>query len=200
MGGHTFVPGLVGRISLILVSILLVIFGAFLLEYYLTTNPDRPFGHTQGAHYVGWLGLGVIALTFVYPFKRWRHPNQVWPKRWFQVHLVCGLVGPAVIFVHAGLHFHALVPILALIAMGLVVLSGITGQAVHYMLFRSLYHQRHDLAYQGMPEEMIESYLHDLVVQEEVFRWWKCLHGPFSVTFVVLMLLHIGGAMYFGGL
>ena len=188
------------RISLLLGMIVLIILGAFILERYLTTTPGRPFGHTQWAHLVGWAGLGFIGLTFVYPYKRWRHPNQVWPKRWFQIHIICGLIGPGIIFVHSGAHFHARVPILALIAMVLVVMSGITGQAVHYLVFRRLYQQRHDLASQGLSEQAVEGQLHDLALEEETFRWWKCVHGPLTWSFVILTLLHVGGALFFGGL
>ena len=187
------------RVSLILLAVVVVVLGGFLLERWLTAAPSRPFGHTQWAHVVGWVGMGVMALTFVYPYQRWRHPNQVWPKRWFQVHIICGLIGPGIIFVHSGAHFHAWVPILALIAMMLVVLSGITGQAVHYLAFRTLYEKRHELASQGMSEQVVEGRLHDLALEEETLRWWKCVHGPITWSFVIFTLLHIGGVLFFGG-
>ncbi len=165
----------------------------------MSTTPSRPFGHTQMAHLVGWLGLGFIGLTFVYPLKRWWHPNQVWPKRWFHVHMVSGVLGPLIIFVHAGAHFHAWVPILALGTMVLVVMSGIVGQALHYWAFRMLYERRHQLAFEGMTEDAIEARLHDLALQEEALRWWRCLHRPLTWSFVSLALLHIGGTLFFGG-
>ena len=136
----------------------------------------------------------------MYPLKRWWHPNRVWPKRWFQVHLVCGLFGPLLIFVHAGAHFHTWVPILALVAMTLVVISGIVGQALHHWAFQTLYDRRHQMAFEGMQKEIIEMRLHDLALQEESLRWWKCFHGPLTVSFFALVLLHIGGALFFGGL
>ncbi len=192
-------PLLARRTKVLLGLVFLTIFGGFLLEYVLTTTPLRPFGHTQIAHIIGWIGLVCIGLTLVYPFKRWRHPNQVWPKAWFQAHMVFGVTGPALIFIHSGAHFHAWVPILAMIAMVLVVMSGITGQALHYLAFRTLYEQRHDLAGQGLSEEAIEARLHELALEEEMLRWWKCFHGPITGTFLALTLLHVGGAIYFGG-
>jgi hypothetical protein len=170
------------------------------------------------AHLVGWIGLGFIGLTFAYPLKRWWHPNQVWPKRWFQIHMVFGVLGPLIIFVHAGTHFHAWVPILALVTMVLVVMSGIVGQALHYWAFRMLYERRQQLVFEGMTEDVIEARLHDLALEEEALRWWRCLHNPFLAlqeealrwwrclhnplawSFVALVLLHIGGAVFFGGL
>ena len=187
------------RTSLVLGLAFVTVVSALFLEYLLSGEAARPFGHTQLAHLVGWIGLIFIGFTFVYPIKRWLYPNQVWSKGWFQVHIICGIIGPLIIFIHAGAHFHAWVPILALIAMVLVVMSGITGQALHYLAFRTLYERRHESAFEGMTEEAIDAHLHDLALQEETLRWWKCLHGPLTWSFVSLTLLHIGGVLYFGG-
>ena len=193
------IPSLSRRTSLVIGLAVATIASAIFLEYLLSIRADRPFGHTQMAHLVGWTGLVFIGFTFVYPIKRWMYPHQVWSQRWFQVHMVFGIVGPLVIFVHAGAHFHAWVPIIALIAMVLVVMSGITGQALHYLAFQTLYERRHELAFEGMTEDAIEAHLHDLALQEETLRWWKCLHGPLTWSFVSFTLLHIGGAIFFGG-
>lgn len=193
-------PTLSRRSTLVFGLVCVTIMGAFLLEYVLSTTPSRPFGHTQVAHLVGWIGLGFIGLTFGYPLKRWWHPNQVWPKRWFQIHVLCGIVGPLIILVHAGAHFHAWVPIWALVAMVLVVISGIVGQALHHWAFQQLYERRHQRTLEHMPEAVVEAQLHDLALDVEALRWWKCLHGPLTWSFLVLTLLHIGGALYFGGL
>lgn len=91
-------PSLSRRISWVLGLAVVTVAGALFLEYFLSAKGDRPFGHTQMAHLVGWTGLGFIGLTFVYPLKRWMYPNQVWPQRWFHVHIVFGIVGPLVIF------------------------------------------------------------------------------------------------------
>ena len=188
------------RIRLVICLIVIGMTGAWAVELLLSASPTQLFGHTQMAHIVGWVGVGMIALTFVYPIKRRLHPNEVWPKIWFDVHQALGIAGPLLILVHSGVHYHALVPVLALIAMILVVFSGITGQAIHYLAFQTLYTQRHELADQGLSEEMVESRLHELAMQEESLRWWRCFHGPLTLTFVVLTLLHIGGALFFGGL
>jgi len=114
--------------------------------------------------------------------------------------MVAGVLGPLVIFVHAGAHFHAWAPILALITMVLVVVSGLVGQALHYWVFQLLYERRHQQDFEGLSEEGIEAHLHDLALQEKALRWWKCLHGPLTWSFVAFVLLHIGGALFFGGM
>ncbi len=188
------------RIHLIVWLLVVAVAAALSIELMLSENPGRLFGHTQMAHIVGWLGLLMITLTLVYPIKRRLHPNDVWPKQWFKVHQIFGILGPLLILVHSGTHFHAAVPVLALIAMLLVVFSGITGQALHYFAFRTMHEQRHKLAEQGLTQEAVESRLRALAQQAETLRSWRCVHGPFTWTFILLTLIHVGGALYFGGL
>lgn len=173
---------------------------AVTVEFLLSPRPEQPFGHTQTGHAVGWVGLLLILLVFAYPIRKRFAKGRGWPKGWFQVHKVLGVLGPLTIMVHSGAHFHALVPVLAMIAMGLVVLSGIAGQALHYLALRTLNEQRQELAHQGLPEAEAESRLHELASREETFRIWQCIHAPLTATFVVLTLMHIGGALYFGGM
>lgn len=188
------------RWYMLLSATVIVIVSAWAVEFFLTSTSERPFGHTQIAHLVGWIGLILIALVFVYPVKRRLHPNELWPKQWFEIHQICGIVGPVIIFLHSGFHFHAIVPVLALVTMTLVVMSGITGQALHYYAFQTLYDRRHELTAQGLSPEAVESRLHELALQEETLRWWSCVHGPLTFSFVAFSLSHIGGALYFGGL
>lgn len=185
----------------ILVSILVgsAIGGAFILEELLTTRPDRPFGHTHLGHLTGWVGLGVILLVFVYSFTKRSAGQRRWPKGWFRVHMIAGIMGPVLILIHAGNHFHALVPVLALLAMGAVVLSGLIGQAVHYLILRTLQDRRRLLAQQGLSEDDLDARLHAMAAQEKAFRFWQYLHAPVTATFLILTFLHVGAALYFGG-
>lgn len=188
------------RAKLVVGLAIVAIMVAIGLEILLSTNSNRAFGHTQQGHMVGWIGFGMILLACGYPLHRWLHPNQVWSKPWFQIHQVMGIGGPLLIFVHSGAHFHALAPVLALIMMILVVLSGIAGQALHHLASQTLYQQRHELARQGLSQDMIEAQLHDLAREEKALRWWRCIHVPLTWTFLSLALLHIVGAIYLGGL
>jgi hypothetical protein len=179
---------------------LLAIISAFLVELLLSSSSDRRFGHTQRGHVVGWIGLSVILLAFVYSLRK-RHGLKLGtPKGWLHVHLIAGVVGPVLILVHSGAHFHALVPIFAMVAMAVVVISGIVGQAIHLFALRTLNRQRHQLVEEGMSPDVIDARLDELASQEEVFRRWRAIHAPLTVTFAVLVAAHVLGALYFGGL
>ena len=196
----TLMSALSRRSLLLLAGTSLFILAAFGIEWNLSLTSGRPFGHTQSGHVVGWVGFACIVLTCVYPIKKRsrRHPG--WPKRWFQAHMIFGVFGPLVIVVHSGAHFHALVPIAAMFAMAIVVLSGVVGQVLHYLAFREVNDYRRELAAQGLSETDIESQIHSLAHREEALRLWQCIHGPVTAIFVVLTLMHIGAALYFGGL
>ncbi len=187
------------RTVLVGVILFLAVGGAFLIELLLSMRSERLFGHTQQGHLAGWAGLALILLVFVYSYRKRYGPKPGWPRGWFRVHMVAGVLGPILILIHSGAHFHALVPSLALLALVLVVLSGIIGQAVHYLALRTLHGKRHELLDQGLPEEDIEDRLRTLAAQEEAFRVWQYIHAPMTFIFLTLVVLHVGGALYFGG-
>ena len=85
-------------------------------------------------------------------------------------------------------------------ALVVVVVSGIVGQGVHYLAIRTLHDRRQRLHDEGMTDEDIDLNLHRLAAQEEAFRLWQSIHAPLTFLFAVLAVMHIVGALYFGGL
>jgi hypothetical protein len=173
--------------------------GALLFEALLSIDAVSPFGHTCYGHAVGWGGLAVILLVFVYPLRKRYSPARSWPRGWFRMHMVAGILGPLLIFLHSGAHYHALVPVLAMASMVIVVLSGIVGQAVHALALRTLNDQRHRFQQEGLSESDIDSRLHSMASQEEAFRIWQAVHAPMTLMFLALTVLHVGGTLFFAG-
>ncbi len=188
------------RLMAIAVILPAAVAGALLLEAYLSFGALTPFAHTKSGHVIGWMGLGFILLVFIYPVKKRMNRNRRWPRGWFRLHLVAGVIGPLLIFLHTGAHVHAVVPLLALAALVVVVVSGIVGQGVHYLAIRTLHDRRQRLHDEGMTDEDIDLNLHRLAAQEEAFRLWQSIHAPLTFLFAVLAVMHIVGALYFGGL
>lgn len=174
--------------------------GVLLFESLLSIETTLAFGHTRQGHITGWIGLAVILLVFVYPVRRRLAKNRTWPRGWFQVHMVAGVVGPLLIVLHSGAHLHALVPVLAMVAMGIVALSGIIGEAVHYLALRTLNEERRQLVRQGVSPEEAAVRLQDVASREETFRMWQLIHAPMTLMFMVLVVVHVIGALYFRGL
>ncbi len=180
---------------------LFAVAGVLVFEAILTPITILSIGRTPQGQVTGWIGLAVILLVYGYPIRKRAHQNRLWPHRWLQIHMVAGVVGPLVIILHAGVfHLHAVVPILAMVAMGIVSLSGIIGQHVHYLAFRTLYTKRHELLEQGVSPEEVETRLLGVAAREKMFRVWQMIHGPMTLLFMALVALHVIGALYFGGL
>ena len=188
------------RLVIIGLSVTGAVVAAWLVEALLSIGKPSPFAHTKQGHLMGWIGLGTTLLVFVYPIKKRISRNRRWPRDWFRVHLVAGVMGPLLILLHSGAHLHALVPSLALAALAVVVVSGIIGQGVHYLAVRTLNDRRRQLYDQGLSADEVEVRLHQMASQEEAFRVWQSIHAPMTLMFLVLTALHVIGAVYFGGL
>ncbi|CAG7857524.1 hypothetical protein MCAMS1_02385 [biofilm metagenome] len=187
------------RFVAVIVAALTLIIAGLLIEKYLSIRSGSLFGHSQLGHLAGWIGLAFIGTVFVYSVKKRFDRKAGWPKAWFLVHQVAGIVGSLLIFIHAGAHLHALVPVLSLIALGIVVVSGVIGVAVHRKALALINITHKDLLSQGHPQEKVEAQLFDLASSEETFRVWQIIHVPMVMLFLVLVIMHILGAMYFGG-
>jgi hypothetical protein len=188
------------RLAIIGFSVTAAVVAAWIMEAILSIGKPSPFAHTRQGHLMGWIGLGITLLVFVYPMKKRISRNRRWPRDWFRVHLIAGVMGPLFILLHSGAHLHALVPSFALMTMAVVVVSGIVGQGLHYLALKTLNDRRRELHDQGLSADQIEANLHRMAAQEEGFRLWQCIHAPMTLMFLVLALLHVLGAVYFGGL
>ncbi|HJR76910.1 MAG TPA: hypothetical protein VJ805_08045 [Nitrospiraceae bacterium] len=188
------------RIVAIAAIVAVSVAAALIFELVLSIDKASPFGHTRYGRAVGWTGLGVTLLVFVYPYRKKTAPERRWPRGWFRVHMTAGVIGPLLIFLHSGAHYHALVPVLAMLAMVSVVLSGIIGQAVHAYVVRTLHEEHHRLRQKGLSDDDIDLQLHAMASREETFRLWQAIHAPMTVAFLLLSALHVAGALFFGGL
>ncbi len=188
------------RFIIVLACVAVAIATGLSIEAFLSFQSGWLFGHTQSGHIVGWTGLVVILTVFIYSFKKRYGRKPGWPKAWFIVHQIAGILGPLLILIHAGPHFHALVPIFALLTMVIVVVSGVIGVMIHRKALALLNTARKELVNQGLDNDDIEDRLYDLASGEETFRIWQIVHVPMVMVFLALVLIHVIGALYFGGL
>jgi hypothetical protein len=193
------VTPLTRRFLIVLACVVAAVATGFSIEVLLSHRSGWPFGHTQAGHAAGWAGLVLTLSVFGYSVKKRSGPRAAWPKGWFLLHQMMGVAGPSLILIHSGSHLHALVPILALLAMGVTVVSGVVGVVVHRKALSLMKSQRAELLCQGLSSDEVEDQLYDLAASEKAFRTWRIIHVPMSVIFLVLTILHIIGALYFGG-
>ena len=88
--------------------------------------------HASGLGAVGrWLGplgTGLIVASFGYSMRKRDRIRVGSARAWLRLHEALALLGALALLVHGGVHLHALLPWLAVLAMLVAVASGLTGE------------------------------------------------------------------------
>jgi hypothetical protein len=96
---------------------------------------------TDAGYYIGIVGASLMLLLFTYPlFKRVQAFRSFGSaKFWFRLHMICGLLGPALIIVHSGLHMRSLNAAWAFWSMVVVASSGVIGRFLYRGIHRGMH-------------------------------------------------------------
>jgi len=141
-----------------------------------------------------WLGIpGVILilLSFFYSMRKRKKISFGKPKTLLFLHETFTWLGALMILVHAGIHIYTILPWLALFAMLINVISGMTGK---YLLDRSrrfLTEKKVLYLQQNLSEEAIEKKLFWDATTLDVMKKWRAVHLPITLAFAVLGVTHI---------
>lgn len=141
-----------------------------------------------------WLGIPgtlLILLSFLYSLRKRKKISFGKPKNLLALHETLTWVGALMILVHAGIHIYAILPWLALLAMLVNVISGMTGK---YLLDRSrrfLADKKAHYQMQGLSDEEVEKQVFWDATTFDVMKKWRVVHLPITLAFVVLGLAHI---------
>lgn len=147
--------------------------------------------------YLGIPGTILILVSFIYSLRK-RHLIKISsPKTMLTLHETLTWLGGLMVLVHAGVHIYALLPWLALGAMVLNLISGMTGK---FLLDRSRTFLDEKAALyeaQGLDREAIEKKLFWDANTYELMNKWRVIHMPISLAFAVLGLTHIVSILLF---
>lgn len=141
--------------------------------------------------YLGIPGSILILLSFIYSLRKRRVISVGNPKTLLYLHILFTWIGALMILVHAGVHIYAILPWLALLAMLINVISGMTGM---YLLNRSrrfLAEKKEAFAQQELSEKAIEKKLFWDATTFDLMKKWRVVHLPITLVFVVLAIIHI---------
>ncbi len=151
--------------------------------------------HLSGLTWIGrWLGIpGVllILLSFLYSMRKRKKISFGKPKTLLKLHEVLTWTGALMVLVHAGIHVYNILPWLALIAMMVNIISGMTGQ---YLLDRSrryVAEKKASYAERGLTAEAAEKELFWDSVTYDLMKRWRAVHFPITLVFSVLAITHI---------
>lgn len=149
--------------------------------------------------YLGIPGTLLIIGSLVYSLRKRKMISRGNPKTLLTLHEFTAWLGSLFVLLHAGIHFNAILPWLATLAMGVNVISGLVGK---WLLQRSRQHmqgQREHYQLRGLSKpELEQAVFWDAVTIDAMTRWRK-VHIPIFFVFAVLALGHIISIFLFWG-
>jgi len=169
----------------------LMIFGGLILLAILIDASLHYLDLVWVGRWIGIPGTLFILFSFAYSLRKRKIINAGKPKALLGLHERMTLAGALMILVHAGIHIYAPLPWLALMAMVITVISGLTGK---YLLRRSrqfLDKKKAHYIQQGLGEGAVERRLFHDAIAFDLMKQWRVLHVPITITFALLGLLHI---------
>lgn len=149
--------------------------------------------------YIGIPGTLMILGSLVYSLRKRTLITTGQPRQLLRAHEAMAWTGSLLVLVHAGIHFNAVLPWLALVAMVVNILSGLVGKFLLGRSGRHLASMRTHLAEQGLDAAEIDSRVFWDEVALDMMRHWRTVHFPIALAFGVLALGHIASIFLFWG-
>lgn len=103
------------------------------------------------------------------------------------------------VLVHAGIHFNAGLAWLAVIAMAVNIISGLTGKYLVQRAQRWMKQAKTELRDQGLDDAAIEQELFWDSLTASWVKKWRTIHLPIAMAFAVLGTAHILSTFLFWG-
>jgi len=131
-------PSLPGRL-LVFVLVGLSIWVAYKVATGKYYTPRSNFGF-----YLGVVGSVMMLLMLAYPLRKHVGFMHRWGalKNWFRIHMIMGIIGPALVLFHSTFQLRSMNATVALFSMLGVVISGIIGRFVYTKIHYGLYGRR----------------------------------------------------------
>jgi hypothetical protein len=149
--------------------------------------------------YLGIPGTLLILGSVAYSLRKRKLILSGQPAQFLRWHERMSWLGALMVLVHAGIHFNAILGWLAVIAMMINVVSGLTGK---FLLARS--RQRMDEARQhmrqrGLSGDDVQEQLYWDSLTFDVVKQWRAVHFPITAAFAALTTAHIVAVFLFWG-
>ena len=169
----------------------LLMFGGLILATIVSDALLHHFDLVWIGRYLGIPGTLLILLSFFYSMRKRKLISFGKPKNLLVLHELFAWLGALMILVHAGIHVYSILPWLALAAMLVNVISGMTGM---YLLGRSrrfIESKREHYRERGFSDEAIESKLFRDATAFDLMKKWREIHLPITLVFAVLSIAHV---------
>jgi hypothetical protein len=169
----------------------LLMFGTLIVATIVSDALLHYFDLVWVGRYLGIPGTLLILLSLFYSMRKRKLVSFGKPKTLLMLHETLAWLGALMILVHAGIHVYAILPWLALIAMLVNVLSGMTGKFLLDRSRRFVAEKKAAYANQGLPQDEVEKRLFWDATTFDLMKKWRAVHLPITLAFAVLGLTHI---------
>ena len=154
-------------------------------------------GLTSVGRYLGIPGTLLILISLTYSLRKRGKISMGTPRSLLKVHEWVAWAGASLVLVHAGVHFEAVLPWIATAAMGINVLSGLTGKFLLASTREDIAARRRALEAAGVAPTEIEDRLFSDLATMRIMNRWRTIHIPIFLTFAVTALGHIVSILLF---
>ena len=149
--------------------------------------------------YLGILGTLLIIVSFYYSLRKRKIVTSGNPVTLLRLHEFSAWLGSLMILIHAGVHFNAILPWLATVAMSVNVVSGLVGRLLLKRAKAHVQTQREQLQQRGLSDPEVEQAVFWDAVALYIMNQWRKVHIPIYVVFLVIALGHILSVFMFWG-
>lgn len=149
--------------------------------------------------YLGIPGTVLIIVSLIYSLRKRKVITAGNPKSLLTFHELTAWLGSLLVLIHAGIHFNAILPWLATVAMSVNVISGLVGKLLLGQSRRHVQGEREDLQLRGFSRFEVEQALFWDAVTLDAMTKWRKVHIPIFIVFVILALGHIISIFLFWG-
>lgn len=149
--------------------------------------------------YLGIPGTVLIIISLIYSLRKRKVITAGNPKSLLTFHEFSAWLGSLLVLIHAGIHFNAILPWLATVAMSVNVVSGLVGKLLLGQSRRHVQGEREDLQLRGFSRFEVEQALFWDAVTLDAMTKWRKVHIPIFIVFVILALGHIISIFLFWG-
>lgn len=141
--------------------------------------------------FLGYAGTFVIIFSFVYSLRKRKIIKTGSPKGLLLLHEYMAWSGSIMILVHAGIHFNAFLPWLAVFMMTVAVASGLVGKFLLKKANTAYKDKLQALMKTGITKDKAERKLFFDTITVDIMKKWRVVHLPITLLFGALSLLHI---------
>jgi hypothetical protein len=149
--------------------------------------------------YLGIPGTILIIGSLSYSLRKRKVLASGNVRSWLRMHEIGTWLGSWMVLLHAGVHFNAILPWLATIAMGVNVISGMVGKLLLGRSREHLQTQRQKHESEGLSRDEVEHSVFWEAVTVDAMTKWRKVHIPIFIVFVVLATGHIVSIFLFWG-